>query len=578
MSTGEERQLKESLQDFWRSDKRTQLERGFLKALLTNTPTRAPATRLPDDIEIRAKLGHIQVIFRRYTEQLNAPLNLPRRVWSQYFQRALSFLSEGELQRMSANPNITEINLYLGDLLDTILQAFGRRYLPPQDVAPAGSDGVSAPRLPLRPEVLARDKKCVITGRSLTLQVCHIWNYAALQTTDDANAFLYRRQVLDRVLGSNLAAQLCSLMNAPGATEVAWNLITLCGDMHGCFDNGEIGLEPLDADVLGRMNLRPESNTIYVRVEWFNPGAETARQISKAPTFESLKEMMRPTMSSINKNIQDVNIETGQPVISGNVYPIVCPEHCDRMETVLKARWILQKLRYFAAAMDAEREDPDRLPPPGRVFSDQSTQTEGSLDETIPAQAAKPAAKGKEPIRGPAHANVMERSGGSPSAAIESSHVKEHSDGTDGTAVEDDPAQEHSGDVNTATAPDDAIPEHSGSITGAAEGGHVKEHSGDTAVDADNAAVTSTRVPIMEDDAAAAQALSDMQRLLQPDQNEPPGIKSVAGRDVPATEAALAEASGSAGDTAEKKKMSVRIIDKAKRLRKKISTLGLPKD
>lgn len=187
----------------------------------------------------------------------------------------------------------------------------------------------------------------------MSLEVCHIIPYSGFATTTDERALERRWHIAKRMFGSQRADELERMLKGPGCTEFTWNLITLCRCIHHAWDLDHIGLEPVEIS---------GTKTIRIRVQWFiNPLAEKYAYLQDAnATFEEINAMVQPLFQSVNvSDDHEVNIETGKPVLTGNVYTICRTNGIERslMYRALQARWDLQRVMFCAGASGISTDD-----------------------------------------------------------------------------------------------------------------------------------------------------------------------------------------------------------------------------
>ncbi len=164
-----------------------------------------------------------------------------------------------------------------------------------------------------------------------------------------------------RMFGAHRAVMMNQLMSSAGDTEHIWNYITLSNDMHKCFDNGSLGLEPLHDAI--------PNSTIRVRVQWFMTplGWYGQRQFNRpvVPDSEAIQSMYAPLSHQSNTGYLDINLYNSI-VESGNVYRINCETmgNRDRMFKVLDSRWQLACVFFCSGAAGYNAEDLDKPPGP----------------------------------------------------------------------------------------------------------------------------------------------------------------------------------------------------------------------
>lgn len=139
------------------------------------------------------------------------------------------------------------------------------------------------------------------------------------------------------------------------------------------WDIGLLALEPLEC-------CPRQWDSIRVRVQWFpapTPGTDGSNpcrfNTAVDPSDETLRRMLEPLpddRASIDLRAQrPVNLQTGQLVLTGNIYTIQCScsqEREDMLEA-LCARWRLQRTQFLAGAAGTENEYLDYEPQDAHV-------------------------------------------------------------------------------------------------------------------------------------------------------------------------------------------------------------------
>lgn len=196
----------------------------------------------------------------------------------------------------------------------------------------------------------------------MSLEVCHIIPYSGFATTTDELALQRRWHIARRMFGSQRAIELERLLKGPGCTEFTWNLITLCRCIHQSWDLDHIGLEPVE--ISGNVQIR-------IRVQWFvKPDASKYDYLADSnATVDEINKMVQPLSDDANMtHVHEVNVRTGQPVLTGNVYTICCQDTIETglMFRALQARWDLQHVMFCAGASGLSTDD--FLMPPEDFF------------------------------------------------------------------------------------------------------------------------------------------------------------------------------------------------------------------
>lgn len=151
------------------------------------------------------------------------------------------------------------------------------------------------------------------------------------------------------MFGRQRADALDALLKGPGCTEHSWNFLPLSKDMNHQWNTDQFSLEPLP---LSNTTVFDTTVKIRVRFHWFlNISGTRHRYLADVTPGKDAVDIMFENLLLEDSvaDTNEVNIRTGQPVYSGNIYEIDCEEgDGSRMFEALQLRWDLQRVMLMA--------------------------------------------------------------------------------------------------------------------------------------------------------------------------------------------------------------------------------------
>ncbi|KAK3192779.1 hypothetical protein K4F52_001136 [Lecanicillium sp. MT-2017a] len=197
--------------------------------------------------------------------------------------------------------------------------------------------------------------KCVLSGKTGSVEVCHILPYASYATH---SARKYQRSIweLAQLLsGNTLAGKIRNLLDGPGSAEKEWNTICLNPYLHKLFDAGSFALKPCGYKEEGtHFSVSMQYIQLYKTMNIAHE--ECVLSTAAAKYAHSEDSSQRYLFHAV-----EFSVESGHRIKSGNIFQVQHPseQQAESMVAALQFRYNATMAQFLAGAAGCPYYDPD---------------------------------------------------------------------------------------------------------------------------------------------------------------------------------------------------------------------------
>ncbi|PHH81088.1 hypothetical protein CDD80_3370 [Ophiocordyceps camponoti-rufipedis] len=207
-----------------------------------------------------------------------------------------------------------------------------------------------------------RDQQnCVITGHA-DPEACHIIPFTWINTKEKQERNGYLLEPASAILLPEDDVRIATRLvyGTVGATDKAWNMISLNPTLHQSWGRYAFGLKWIGQEDLGN-----GFSKATIQFHWL-PAPEKLNSTSRI-NVQELRSDWLDKVKSRQANVACHHLSSNQPVLSGDTFALELPTaHVGNFEIVIKVQWALVKIGAMAGAANDPRfhwqhDGPDRI-------------------------------------------------------------------------------------------------------------------------------------------------------------------------------------------------------------------------